>query len=82
MAESTPNETLVYMPLLDEGIDVSRPARAIHRGDGVYQIIEQEVCSTERWAYPPGSLVYCEVCLSGSDVIFRVVRSIDEGAAR
>lgn len=54
------NEVTVYMPLLEEGIEVSRPVRAMHLEEDVYLILEQDICPTEVWLFPPGTSVHCE----------------------
>ena len=53
----------VYVALLDEGVRVWRPAPAIRLEDDVYIILRPEDYDPagERWQYPPGTLVECEV---------------------
>lgn len=57
----SPEEQIVYISLLDEGVEVSRPARAIHVREHVYSILAQQVCETESWEFSPGTRVRCEV---------------------
>ena len=49
----------VYVALLDEGVDVWRPAVAEPLGDGVYRLAGP-VPDTETWQFAPGSVVRCE----------------------
>jgi hypothetical protein len=48
----------VYVRLVDEGVDVWRPVRAVHEADDVYRIVSQPV-EGERWEFPSGSRVRC-----------------------
>lgn len=48
----------IYMPLLDEGVDVWRPVEASPMSDGSY-LIEGEMPDDEVWVFPPGSHVRC-----------------------
>jgi len=50
---------VVYMPLLDEGIDCWRPVHAAHVADDVYEIEVDEEPSGEHWMFPPRSHVRC-----------------------
>ena len=52
--------TTIYMPLLNEGVDVWRPVEATHLGGDRYRIDDQ-VPSEEEWAFAPGSIVRCEL---------------------
>jgi hypothetical protein len=56
---------LLYMPMLDEGIDVWRPVAAHPLGHSVAQI-RSETPDDESWQYPTGArIVYEERALSG-----------------
>ena len=51
----------IYIPLLDEGTDVSRPTLGIRLGGGFYEVLptpgyDPEI---ETWAFPPRSIVLC-----------------------
>ena len=51
----------VYVPLLDEGVDVWRPVQAEPLGDGLFRLIappgyDPEI---EAWAFLPGAIVRC-----------------------
>ena len=59
--------TTIYMPLLNEGVDVWRPVNATHVGSDQYRI-DDETPSEEEWAFAPGSIVRCEMkTLSGGE---------------
>ena len=49
----------MFVRLLDEGTDVSRPTEAIQTESGLFRILEMEGYDpqTEIWEFPPGSLV-------------------------
>ena len=49
----------VYVALLDEGVEVWRPADAEPLGDGLYRLTGP-VPDTEIWRFPLGSVVHCE----------------------
>jgi hypothetical protein len=48
----------IYMPLLNEGVDVWRPVQAEPRADGTYRVLGP-VPETEEWEFAPGSVVRC-----------------------
>ena len=51
----------VYMPLLDEGVNVWRPVEAIQRLDGYYKITSHnDDPEDENWAFSTGDIVRCE----------------------
>ena len=50
---------IIYVELLEEGVDVWRPVRAIVEGNGVYRLPDEQP-EGERWAFPPGARVVCE----------------------
>jgi hypothetical protein len=49
----------VYVPLLDEGVDVWRPVEADRESDAVVKL-PTAAPDGETWALPPGSRVRCE----------------------
>lgn len=56
----TDAQATVYVALLDEGVDVWRPAFAEHIAGEVYRIAEQRYdAETERWEFIPGDIVRC-----------------------
>jgi len=63
MASDTSNERVrVFVRLLDEGTDVSRPTDALDRGNGLFELLptpDYDV-GNETWEFPPGTLVRCE----------------------
>ena len=51
----------IYVPLLDEGVDVWRPVTAKELPDGLHEIVSVNTHpSDEKWAFPTGSRVRCE----------------------
>jgi hypothetical protein len=50
---------MIYVELLEEGVNVWRPVRAISEGNGVYRLPNEQP-EGERWAFPPGARVACE----------------------
>jgi hypothetical protein len=53
------DETIIYVELLDEAVDVWRPVVAMPEGPGIYRLTEAQP-EDEKWAFPPGSRVRCE----------------------
>lgn len=49
----------IYMPLLNEGVDVWRPVEATPLSADTYRV-EGEMPGDEEWAFPPGTVVRCE----------------------
>jgi hypothetical protein len=49
---------LIYVELLDEGIEVWRPVHAERIRDGVFRILDVAP-PDEQWKYPSGSVVHC-----------------------
>ena len=68
------NEVTVYMPLLEEGTEVSRPVRAMHLEEDVYLILEQDICLSEVWLFPPGTSVHCERVETATGARLKVTR--------
>ena len=61
--------TQIYVPLLDEGTDVWRPASAEHIREDVYRITA-EAPENEQWKFSRGQLVRCRHRhLSGGDCL-------------
>ena len=52
----------VYVRLLDEGTDVSRPTDALDLGNGQFELLPTPNydAEIETWEFPPGSRVRCE----------------------
>jgi len=60
---STRNRTeTIYISLVDEGVDVLRPAQGICRGEYEYEVMITEDYDPEDevWQFVPGDLVRCE----------------------
>jgi hypothetical protein len=55
------NKIKIYIPLLDEGIKVSRPTLAEEVGQGRYKVLPTDDYDPEDevWEFPPGSIVTC-----------------------
>ncbi len=63
MASNTSKDRVrVYVRLLDEGTDVSRPTDALDLGNGQFELLPTPDydAENETWEFPPGSLVRCE----------------------
>lgn len=60
MASTT--RRLIYVRLLNEGIDVSRPTEAVDLGEGLFKILltRDYDPEDEEWEFPAGSIVECE----------------------
>jgi hypothetical protein len=61
MASNTQTDrATIYVPLLDEDVEVWRPVEARRLSDKTYLIVDQDYDrSVERWAYEPGTAVTC-----------------------
>lgn len=59
--EKALNTKTIYIPLLDEGTDVMRPAHGVQVGDNLYRVLATPNYDPEdeRWKFPPGSIVRC-----------------------
>ena len=57
--DSSTDQSIIYVRLLGEGTEVSRPTRAIDLGDGLYKLLPTPDYSpdAEVWEFPPGSTV-------------------------
>ncbi|CAA9247883.1 MAG: hypothetical protein AVDCRST_MAG93-1606 [uncultured Chloroflexia bacterium] len=60
-------EMCIYVALLNEGVDVWRPVKAMHQGMDVYKIVSQNPApDDETWEFQHGDCVRCEVRTSAS----------------
>jgi hypothetical protein len=59
LARVVATERTIYVPLLDEAVDVWRPVAALVEADDVYRLPDAAPAD-ERWEFSPGSLVRCE----------------------
>jgi hypothetical protein len=52
----------IYVRLLDEGTECSRPTVALDLGDGLFKVLATQGYSAEdeHWEFPPDSIVRCE----------------------
>ncbi len=62
MSELARKSVTVYVRLLSEGTEVSRPIQAQKLREGLYKLTETSNYHTEdeQWEFPPGSLMRCE----------------------
>lgn len=58
-ASATSEQSTIYMPLLDEGVDVWRPVPAERLSADRY-LVAGVVPTDESWQFVPGSVVRCE----------------------
>ncbi len=51
----------IYIPLLNEGTDVSRPALGLQVGQETFLVVLTKTYNSEdeEWEFPPGSVVTC-----------------------
>ena len=68
----------VYIPLLDEGVDVWRPVQAERLSGNTYRILSQPYDrSVESWQFEPGDVVLCEMVESSEGRILAATRKAD-----
>ncbi|HEV2293587.1 MAG TPA: hypothetical protein VGR35_07010 [Tepidisphaeraceae bacterium] len=69
-------EEEIYVALLDEGVDVWRPAPAWKIDDSTYIILRPDDYDPddEKWEFPPGSTVICEPKAITDGTILAAVR--------
>ena len=55
-------EETIYIPLLNEGTDVWRPASALEVGPRTFVVLLTQPYDpeAEEWEFPPGSVVVCQ----------------------
>ena len=64
---------VIYVPLLEEGVDVWRPVDAREEGPGVYRIISTKSDPDEVWQFAEGSVVRCEERIAdGAQCLFAI----------
>ena len=68
----------VYVPLLDEGLNVWRPAPAARLADGTYVLLHPDDYDPqdEAWEFPPGTIVECERRHTSDGEILAAVRRV------
>lgn len=66
----------IYVELLDEAVTAFRPVTAVRRPDGSFELPSSQP-PDEQWAFPPGSLVRCELrdLGDGQAVLLAVARA-------
>ena len=62
MASNTDKTITVYVRLLNEGTDVSRPTHAVDLGNGLFKILPtlDYDPEDETWEFLPGSRIRCQ----------------------
>jgi hypothetical protein len=79
MSDETGSSTrkIVYVRLLDEGTDVSRPTEAIDLGDGLLRLLPTPNYNPEdeTWEFPPNSVVRAERRIAPSGEHFLAVKA-------
>ena len=64
----------IYMPLLNEAVDVWRPVEAAPIRPDTYRV-ESEMPHDEEWAFAHGSVVRCELrTFSGGEVALAAIK--------
>jgi hypothetical protein len=71
----------IYVPLLDEGINVWRPAPAHKIDPSTYIVLRPDNydANDEHWEFPPGSVVVCETRPIDKRPVLVAVRRIQPG---
>ncbi|HSR12011.1 MAG TPA: hypothetical protein VLS90_11270 [Thermodesulfobacteriota bacterium] len=67
----------IYVRLLDEGTEVSRPTECVDLGNGRYRLLATSDYDSEheRWEFPPNSVVHAERRRGSVGDYFLAVRS-------
>ncbi len=62
LEEKALNIKKIYVALLNEGLEVWRPVKALQLSDSKYKILKDNEYDkeSEQWEFPPGSIVMCE----------------------
>ena len=65
----------IFVKLLDEGVDVWRPVKAVQLSSDTYRIVDQPYDrATEAWEFGPGEQVACEMISSSDGQILAATR--------
>jgi hypothetical protein len=69
----------IYIPLLDEGVNVWRPTQAEVMPDGSYRVLPTPDYDPEdeAWQFPPGSRVVCEPRAISAGNVLTAVRLVE-----
>lgn len=73
---------IVHIRLLDEGVDVWRPALAVALEEDVYRLADQPIPETEHWEFGPGDEVVTSRRGTGEEAVLVAVRRRPEHDAR
>ena len=71
---------MVYVRLLDEGVDVWRPVAARRLSEATYRLSDAPSPEDETWSFQPGDVVVAEHRLNNgvaSEELFAVARASD-----
>jgi hypothetical protein len=62
LATLTALRTVIYIPLLNEGVPVWRPTEGEMVGDMIFKVLPTDKYDPEdeHWEFPPGTIVRCE----------------------
>jgi hypothetical protein len=72
----------IYVALLDEGLDVSRPVAARRLSADTFLILDQDYDrEVETWAFEPGTVVRCRPETRRGEPILVASEAVQEGAA-
>jgi hypothetical protein len=71
----------IYIPLLNEGVNVWRPTQAEALPDGSYRVlpVPDYDPNDEMWQFPPGSQVICEPRRLSNGSVLAAVRLANAG---
>ena len=69
---SSTDAAIVYVRLLDEGVDVWRPVKAQRIGATTYRLSENPAPEDEIWSFQPGDIVVVELQDDAEDRLMAV----------
>jgi hypothetical protein len=77
--DSNTKKMKVFVRLLQEGTEVSRPTEAISMGDGRYKLLPTANYDPgdEIWEFAPGTIVQCETRHEGDETYLLATRRVD-----
>jgi hypothetical protein len=72
------NKSIIYIYLLDEGVDVWRPTEGEEVADMIFKVLPTPNYDPEdeHWAYPPGTLVRCAYETQSGEKILVAVEKV------
>ena len=69
--------SLIYVALLNEGVDVWRPVQAEHVERDIYRILSQPYDRlSEHWQFEPGDVVLCKTTESADGPILAAIEKV------